>query len=907
MEQLKILILEDNENDVEFIKNEIISSLKYQFEFKWVVSKKDFVNAIDEFLPDVILSDYNLPQLTGFEAIQIVVDKNPLIPFIIVTGTLSEEAAAQSILCGAWDYVVKERLHRLPRALENALKLKKEKVKLHKAEEELIQIKRQTGVQIKLLFDAINHAPSSFIITDSEGIILYVNPKFTETSGLQVEDIVGENFMTLRSDQYSEEFYKNMWATLSEGKEWKGELVFKKKNGEPYWEQVSISPILDENNKIIHFVAIKHDISEIKENERKLQISENRYKAVFENTGTATCILDNDGTISLVNPKFEELSGLAKKEIEGKKKWQEFVVKEDLERMLKYHAERRQQGKVVPKKYEFSFVDHNGNIKEILLTIDLIKDTDKSIASLLDISDRKKMEDKLDAERILLRTVIDNLPDAVYVKDNKLRKILLNKADMINTGGKEKEVIGKTDYEVYPSETSLRTQQDDALVINTGNPILNKEELLINSDGRKCWLLTSKLPLYNNEGEITGLVGICRDITQNKKMIQELIESKEKAEEMNRLKSIFLANMSHELRTPLVGMLGFAEMLSEELTDKKKEYIDLISASGERLLRTLSTILDYSKIEAGKTEIVYNKVSITDLLNDEIRLHNLLAKHKGISIHHEFGAEQLSTVTDERLLREIIDNLINNAVKFTEKGIVNVRLAKEKGSAVIKITDTGVGIPKEKFDVIFEEFRQVSEGNSRTFQGTGLGLTLVKKYLEMLNGKIEIDSEVGVGSTFSVYLPIIEQQVNAIVPTEESRSNVPDKNQHQSKQINKKILVVEDDEISRLVIQKMLDENFVVDSVANAIDAIKAATDCEYDAVLMDINLGEGMNGIETTREIKKMQKYKEKPITAITAYAMNREKEEFLSMGFSHYLAKPFKRKELLDLLNDIFQISSF
>jgi two-component system, sensor histidine kinase and response regulator len=771
MEELKVLMLEDNENDVEIIQNEILSMTKYKYIFKWVSSKTDYENALDEFQPDIILSDYSLPQLTGFQALNIALEKKPLIPFIIVTGSLLEETAANSILRGAWDYVVKERLHRLSKAMENALKLRNEKEKLAKKEEELKIIKMQAGIQIKLLFDAINHAPSSVVITDDQSNILFVNPKFTEVTGYTSAEVIGNNTRIFKSGKHDAEFYKKLWETLLKGDEWKGELINKKKNGELFWERVSISPIKDENNQIVHFVAIKHDITDIKENEQKLQSSENWYKALFRNTGTATCIIDGEGIIILANPKAEELSGYSKDEIVGKKKWSEFVAQDDLERMMKYFYERKTNTGNLPNTYEYKMIDKNAFLKDILLAVDVIEGTEITIASLIDITERKKIESELEAERILLRTVIDNLPDAIYVKDEKLRKVLLNKADLKNIGKEENEVIGKNDYELFLPEIAVRTCKDDEYVINTGKPIINKEEFLVNYFGKEIWMLTSKLPLRNKDGKITGLVGIGHDITENKKMVEELIRAKERAEEMDRLKSIFLSNMSHELRTPLVGLLGFSDIITAEATGEMKEYAEMISTSGERLLRTLSTILDYSRIEAGKVEVFRKNILLVDLLNDEIRLYLVLAKNKGITINTDYSDEQLLISTDERLLREIIDNLINNAIKFSKDGKITIKFYKEKETAVIKIIDTGVGIPSEKFEQIFEEFRQVSEGDNRIFQGTGLGLTLVKKYLVLLNGRIEVESKVGVGSTFTVYLPDSQIRSNKVPKKEKMKRN----------------------------------------------------------------------------------------------------------------------------------------
>ncbi|MBN2775053.1 MAG: PAS domain S-box protein, partial [Prolixibacteraceae bacterium] len=340
MDILKILILEDFESDVELIKREIRLNLNYKVDFKWVIKRDEFIKALKEYYPDIILSDYNLPQFNGIEALQLSVSFNDLIPFIIVTGSLDEETAAGSIREGAWDYIVKERLHRLPGAIENALRLKKEKLKARKAQTELELIKNKSGIQLKLLFNAIDNAPSSFVITNADGIIQYVNPFFEQVTGYKAEEVVGENPRILKSGIQDKYFYQNMWNTISHGETFKGEMVNKKKNGELYWETVSISPIKNEIGEIEHYVAVKRDITENKKFLQSLEESENWYRTIFENTGTASIIVNEKGEIILANSKFEDLSRMKNDEIIGKIKWMDFVPEPDKSMMINYQKKR---------------------------------------------------------------------------------------------------------------------------------------------------------------------------------------------------------------------------------------------------------------------------------------------------------------------------------------------------------------------------------------------------------------------------------------------------------------------------------------------------------------------------------------------------------------------------------------
>ena len=282
MKIIKVLLLEDDENDMDIIKIKLASSLSYNFDFKWVISKKDFTIALKEFNPDIVLSDYNLPQLNGLEAIKITLEHDSFLPIVIVTGALTDETAVDCIKAGAWDYIVKERLHRLPIAFENALKLKTEKLKSRQFEAELKLIRSKTDLQLKLLYDAIDKASSSVIITDANRIVLYVNPKFEQVTGYKKEEVIGKNPRIIQSGYQDKIFYDEMWAKLDSGEEWKGQIVNRKKSGEVYWEDVSISPIFD-NGIITNFVSIQTDVTELIKAKEKAEES-NIAKSTFLTT-----------------------------------------------------------------------------------------------------------------------------------------------------------------------------------------------------------------------------------------------------------------------------------------------------------------------------------------------------------------------------------------------------------------------------------------------------------------------------------------------------------------------------------------------------------------------------------------------------------------------------------------------
>lgn len=421
-------------------------------------------------------------------------------------------------------------------------------------------------------------------------------------------------------------------------------------------------------------------------------------------------------------------------------------------------------------------------------------------------------------------------------------------------------------------------------------------------NGELYWESATISPIINSHGEITNFIALKEDITAQKRMTEELIAAKEKAEEMNRVKSYFYANMSHELRTPFVGILGYSELLYETLQDQEqREMANQILNSSKRLTETLNKVLDITKLEFDKIEPGLVDTDLFQLIKNLQDLFNASAEKKLTKIKTEFNCKPFNFKTDEKLLREILTNLINNAIKFTYNGVItiSVELSKieQKNNLIIKVTDTGVGIPKEKQEIIWLEFRQASEGFNRSFEGTGLGLTIVRKYTEMLGGQVFVESEVGKGSVFRVELPIIievpETEHEIVIETTTGKQ-VPSV----TTEIRPKILYVEDDIVSSEFVNVVLSKNYDIDTTPEAAKVLKLINETQYDILLIDINLGHGMDGVELTQLIRQNPNYENIPVIALTAYASNNDKEEFLSKGFSHYLAKPFTINQLKDTL---------
>ena len=383
-----------------------------------------------------------------------------------------------------------------------------------------------------------------------------------------------------------------------------------------------------------------------------------------------------------------------------------------------------------------------------------------------------------------------------------------------------------------------------------------------------------------------------------KNRTHELIIARDKAEESNRLKSHFLSLMSHELRTPMMGILGFSEILKEELKEKElSEYADNLFNASTRLKDTLEAILNMSRIESSKQNMEISEFDIVEKIKELLKTHTSKANLKGLALNFKPDSESTIAYLDSVKFEIIFNNIVDNAIKYTRQGDVSVNLTVTNENKVryhkITVKDTGIGIPEEMHDVIFDEFRQADEGMGRNFEGVGLGLSLVRKYIHAMNGEISLQSTPGMGTEFTILLPSnlsIRNYVRSKTEDETEEIKLPDK--------KIRLLLVEDD-ASNVKIYSIFLNDFCDISVAkNSEEAFILADQYEYDCILMDINLGKGLSGVDITKALRAQEKYKDIPIIACTAYALEGDKENFLEIGCSHYIAKPSRREKLREII---------
>ena len=751
VETYKVLILEDDANDKELVELELTTTLKLNLIFEWVMEEEQFIQALNEFKPDIVLSDYNLPQFNGFDALKLALKHDIDLPFIIVTGTLTEELAAESIKRGAWEYVVKERLNRLPKAFENALKLKNERLNLRKVEAELRLIKDLESIQLKLLWDGIAHAPNAVIITKSNGEIQYVNSCFEKTTGYSSAEVIGKNPRILKSGLHDNAVYKNLWGTILSGNEWRGELINRKKNGELLWEEVFISPVSDNSGKIQYFVALKNDISERKKAEDQLQESRQLFQTLAHSSPVGIFRTDAEGYTTYVNPKWIELSGLSFEKALGNG-WLSAVHPE--ERKIILGNWNNNKAPIA----EYRFLKPDGSIVWVIgNAVPEYKDNRIAgfIGTITDITERKRFEEQLQDSKNKFQNLVEEINDVLFELDANLNITYISPVISKVTGFNSSVYIGKSLSEVI-------YQEDLASVLERANDLLiNQNALTIdyrtrNIDGELIWLRSSSKQIIS-DNKIIGIRGIAINITKQKETEQELIMAKERAEASNKLKTAFMNNISHEIRTPLNGILGFAPMVLESgITEQKKlHFLEIIKSCGERLTQTINNYMDISLITSGNLDVHISTINPSLFIEEIYLKHKQLFENKEIILKSniQFEVYLMSVNSDVDLLTKIFEHLLNNALKFTKTGSVSIGAIIEKTNLKLYVKDTGIGIPEEVQQIIFERFMQEEVSATRKHEGSGLGLSIVKGLTDLLGITIELDSEKDKGSIFYLTMP----------------------------------------------------------------------------------------------------------------------------------------------------------
>ena len=886
---IKILFVEDNLSDAQLIYS-VISRSNIDFVKELVDTEKDYISALRLFEPDLILSDFSMPQFDGMTALMIRNDLTPDIPFLIVTGAQNEEIAVECMKAGADDYIIKQNLSRLSEAIKSAINKK-----------EIILQKRIIEKNLRISEDRFREVAENIgewvWEVNADGLFKFVSPVSNSLLGYTPEELINKKyFYDFFLHDCKEELKAKAFEIFSRKENFKKfEHPNIHKDGHLVYLETSGSPILDDKKNLIGYRGADKNITEQKYAIEMLRRSEEKFNKAFHISPDAIVITrSSDGLFSEINEAFEKISGYPREEIIGMTStdlnlWVDEDDRDHLISILK------QKGRVTDFKSLFKTkldailnISLSGEIYEV-------NGEDYMLVIIRDITEQLRSEEALKESEARFRSYFNLSGAGLAITSPSTGWIEVN--DQLCT------MLGYSSEEIYRSTWPQLTHPDDLDIDmeNFDQVISGKineysiDKRFLRKDGETIWTNLSVSCVRDQTGQVDYFVALLFDITERKHVETELIKAKLKAEESDRLKTAFLHNVSHEIRTPLNAILGFGSLLSEPglPPDEQVSYLETIQEGSDQLLSIVGTIVDISSAEAKVLKKNVTSFNLNSTLKNLFKQFLLKAPENSNSLNMRQGLndEDSFILTDNIRFIQIISNLLNNALKFTKNGSVDFGYTVNDKMIEFYICDTGIGIPSDELTRIYDSFYQIESTDDRKYGGTGLGLSICKAYVELLGGKIWVTSELSVGSTFYFNIPYDKYTpLSPVKPIEKKIEEI-------SKNTSHVLLVVEDDEITFNLISKFLSDPFLTILRAHngqeAVDACKSRMD--IDLILMDINMPV-MDGYSATRLIRVLRP--EVPVVAQTAYAD--DKIEALKSGCVDFIVKPFKKNDILKILNE-------
>ena len=769
----------------------------------------------------------------------------------------------------------------------------------------------------RVMRKTVDSLPLWISCVDPEGRYIFANEYYSSTFKIPLENIEGHNF----KEFFPPALYEKHKRLLDKCVESRASVTFEDEadleNGVKAVLYGVYTPFFAEDQTVCKISVAAFDITAKKELELQaektveaLRKSEEKYRTLVDNAICGIGVAKGD-KIVYANKTLMNMHGYDD--------FSEFSAK----RLTDYHTpeskksiagwrDKKARGEKVPHEFEVDIIRKDGQIRTLLIKIANIKLNNEicSQTTFIDVTEKNKIDNELKELTARYEYIVDASGMAVYDYNAETGEMLWGNTSIKKMlGYKTEEINEKVEHWIE----ILHPEDRDEVVrklkeAEAGDSLLDYEYRIRHKDGHYAWIRDRGFFLREGPGKAVRHLGIMEDVTERKKANAELLLAMEEAEAASRAKNLFLANISHEIRTPMNGIIGFTNLMGTfGLNDEQREYNDIIKTSCSHLLGLIDDILDFSKLESKKLELENRPFDIKEILNNSI---NLIAEHarlKNLDIEtHVDKAICYKVSGDELRVRQILINLLTNAVKFTFKGKVGagvsqVSINDEVATIAVEVYDTGIGFPAEKSDEIFEVFHQLDESSTKRHVGAGIGLSIVKRLVEMMGGAINAASEPGKGSRFKVVLPF-----KIVYDKGEVHEKTNNNEKVSAENGAVKVLLAEDDSISRALVEAICHKNGWDISIAgNGFETFEMYKKEKYDVVLMDGRMPE-MDGFEATSRIREFEKKSGRrvPIMAITAYALEGDREKFIAAGVDDYITKPIESDEIftgkiLELLN--------